>query len=317
MNRPSVKGLEIGVRTEHPGDSAGMAILKIQSIGSVHSKTMTYQHTDLSGSNFVECDAIEASGPFPKKTAITPSAKKRCTPAIAGVLAGFYTSHVKNLAVLGELDLQETKDQACINKLKANNAHLQATAHAYASDVILQDWKRRLPADTKRAFSFLGFALKPGAQVINFRLGHEVAEAALSAKKGPSDYLSALLRTLGIVELVFVLELASSDSEENHPLHLHGIACIPNTVSTQAIRELVAPEPDLGASPPTRGYRQRWSNKAIAVTELQTPGTWASYSGKEFDFTAQSLQSNPGYASRSATLAGRKFYEAMREWLRF
>ncbi|MDU8605982.1 MULTISPECIES: hypothetical protein [Pseudomonas syringae group] len=315
MNSQSVKTLEIGVRTEHPGDSAGMVILKIQSIGSVQSKTMTYQHTDLSGSNFVEGDAIEASGPFPKKAAITPSAKKRCTPAIAGVLAGFYTSRVKNLAVLGELDLQETKDQARIDRLKANNEHLNAIAQNYASRVSLHDWKRRLSADTKRAFSFLGFSLQSDAQVINFRLGHEVAEAALSAKKGPTDYLSALLRTLGIVDLVFVLELASSDSEENHPLHLHGIARIPDTISTQDIRGLLAPEPDLGASPPTKGYRQRWSNKAIAVTELQTPGTWVSYSGKEFDFTAHSLQANPGYASRSATTAGRERYEAIRAWL--
>lgn len=172
-----------------------------------------------------------------------------------------------------------------------------------------------MPADTKRAFSFLGFALKPGAQVINFRLGHEVAEAALSAKKGPTDYLSALLRTLGIVDLAFVLELASSDSGENHPLHLHGVARIPVALATRAVREVLAPEPDLDASPPTRGYRQRWSNKAIAVTELQTPGTWVSYSGKEFDFTAHSLQSNPAYASRSATKAGRQLYEAMRVWL--
>ena len=277
---------------------------------------MKYQHTDLSTSDFVEENAIKASGPFPKKAAIPPPAKKRCTPAIAGVLAGFYTSHVKNLAVLGELELQETKDQARTETLKANNNLLKAIAQDYASDVLLQDWKRRLPADTKRAFGFLGFALKPGAQVINFRLGHEVAEAALSAKKGPTDYLSALLRTLGIVDLVFVLELASSDSEENHPLHLHGIARIPATVSTQAIRELLAPEPDLNSSPPIRGYRQRWSNKAIALTELQTPGTWVSYSGKEFDFTAHSLQSNPGYASRSATTAGRELYEAIRVWLR-
>ena len=279
---------------------------------------MKYQHTDLSTSDFVEGDAIKTSGPFPKKAAISPPAKKRCTPSIAGVLAGFYTSHVKNLAVLvlGGLELQETKDQARIDTLTANNNHLKAIAQDYAFDVLLQDWKRRLPADTKRAFSFLGFALKPGAQVINFRLGHEVAEAALSAKKGPTDYLSALLRTLGIVDLVFVLELASSDSEENHPLHLHGIARIPAAITTQAIRELLAPVPDLGVSPPTRGYRQRWGNKAIAVTELQTPGTWVSYSGKEFDFTAHSLQSNPGYASRSATTTGRELYAAIRVWLR-
>ena len=66
---------------------------------------MTYQHTELSTGNFFEGDVIKASGPFPKKAALTPPAKKRCTPAIAGVLAGFYTSYVKNLAVLGELEL--------------------------------------------------------------------------------------------------------------------------------------------------------------------------------------------------------------------
>lgn len=255
------------------------------------------------------------SGPFPKIAALRAPAKKRCTPAVAGVLAGFYTSYVKNLAVLGELELKEVKDQARVDRLKANNEHLGETAQDYAADVSLPDWKRRLPADTKRSCSFLGFALNSGAQVINFRLGHEVAEAALSAKKGPTDYLSALLKSLGIVDLVFVLELASSDSEENHPLHLHGIARIPAALATQTIRELLAPEPDLGASPPARGYRQRWSNKAIAVTELQTPGAWVSYSAKEFDFTAHCLQSNPDYASRSATKAGRELYEAIRFWV--
>ena len=276
---------------------------------------MTYQHTDLSTSDFAEEDTIKASGPFPKKAAVKPPTKKRCTPGIAGVLAGFYTSYEKNVAVLAKLELEKEKDLARIDKLKANNDELKGLAQDYASDVLLQDWKRRLPADTKRAFSFLGFALKPGAQVINFRLGHEVAEAALSAKKGPTDYLSALLKSLGIVDLVFVLELASSNSEENHPLHLHGIARIPATLPTETIRKLVAPKQNLKLNPPIKGYRQRGDNKAIAVTELQTPGTWVSYSGKEFDFTAHSLQSNPGYASRSATTAGRERYEAIRAWL--
>lgn len=277
---------------------------------------MKYQHTDLSTSDFVEGDAIKASGPFPKKAAITPSAKKRCTPAIAGVLAGFYSSHVKNLAVLGELELQETTDQARIDTLKANNDYLKAIAQDYAFDVLLQDWKRRLPADAKQAFSFLGFALKPGAQAVTFRLGHEVANAALSAKKGPTDYLSALVRTLGVIDFAFVTEFANSDSEENHRFHIHGVACIPAALPTEAIRELLAPKQNLKLNPPLKGYRQRGDNKAIAVSNLQTPGAWVSYSGKEFDFTAHSLQSNPGYASRSATTTGRELYAAIRVWLR-
>lgn len=256
------------------------------------------------------------SGPFPKFATLKAPAKNRCTPAVAGVLAGFYTSCVKNLAVLGELELKEVKDQARIDRLKANNEHLRETAQDYASGVSLPDWKRRLPADTKRAFSFLGFALIPDTQAFTFRLGHEVANAALLARKGPTDHLSALIRSLGITDLAFVTEFANSDSEENHSLHIHGIARIPATISNQAIQELLAPKQNLKLTHPIKGYRQRGDNKAIAVSDLRTPGAWASYSAKEFDLTAHCLQSSPDYASRSATKAGRELYEAIRIWLR-
>jgi hypothetical protein len=60
--------------------------------------------------------------------------------------------------------------------------------------------------------------------------------------------------------------------------------------------------------------RQHWWSMVRYCAEggLQA----VSYSGKEFDFTAHRLQSNPGYASRSATKAGRDLYEAMKGWLR-
>jgi hypothetical protein len=138
----------------------------------------------------------------------------------------------------------------------------------------------------------------------------------LSAKKGPTDYLSGLLRGVGILDLAFVLEFASGGSEENHPLHIHGIARIPSALDTRNLRGMLAPEPDGRASPPKRGYRQRWSNKAVTVTELQTPGAWVCYSGKEFDYTAHVLESNPDYASQSAARAGRELYKAIRAWLR-
>lgn len=196
---------------------------------------MKYQHTDLSTSDIVEGDAIKASGPFPKKAAIAPP-KKSAAHQLSWGLGGFlYVPYEEPSSIRGVRPSGNKRPSENRDSLKANNIHLKAIAQDYASDVLLQDWKRRLPADTKRAFSFLGFALKPGAQVINFRLGHEVAEAALSAKKGPTDYLSALLKTLDIVDLVFVLELASSGSEENHPLHLYGIARIRAAIATQAI----------------------------------------------------------------------------------
>ncbi|WP_460163349.1 hypothetical protein [Pseudomonas sp. S2_F03] len=173
-----------------------------------------------------------------------------------------------------------------------------------------------MPADTKRAFSFLGFALRPNAQAFTFRLGHEIADAALSAAKGPIDFLSALMRTRGIRDIAFVTEFTDSKSLENHPFHIHGVARIPGGVSIQSIQELLAPKPDLKIDPPIKGYRLRGDNKAIEVTQLETPGAWVSYTGKEIDFTAHRLQSGPDYASRSATLAGRELYEAMRAWLR-
>lgn len=147
------------------------------------------------------------SGPFPKFATLKAPATRRCTPAVAGILAGFYTSQKKNLAVLETLELEEVKDQARIDRLKANNEELRKIANSYASGVSLPDWKRRLPADSKRAFSFLGFAQRPNAQAFTFRLGHEIADAALSAAKGPIDFLSALIRTRGIRDIAFVTEL--------------------------------------------------------------------------------------------------------------
>ncbi|CAI8848283.1 hypothetical protein [Pseudomonas sp. IT-P4] len=282
---------------------------------------MKYQHNEsgepeLCSGDFTKGKRASTSGPFPKNTVLSAPAKKRCTPAVAGVLASFYTSYVKSLAVLGELELKEVKDQVRIDRLKANNEYLRETAQNYSSGVSLPDWKRRLPTDTKRAFSFLGFALIPDAQAFTFRLGHEVADAALSARKGPTDHLSALMRTLGIMDLAFVTEFADSDSEENHSFHIHGVARIPAALTIQTIQELLAPKQDLKQTHPIKGYRQRGTNKAIAVSNLQTPGGWALYSAKEFDFTAHCLQSNPDYASRSATKTGRALYEAMRAWLR-
>ncbi|RMU90096.1 hypothetical protein ALP21_200105 [Pseudomonas savastanoi pv. phaseolicola] len=76
---------------------------------------MTQNHKVLSISHLVEGAPLKPSGPFPKKAAISPTAQKRCTSAVAGVLARFYALHAKNLAVLEELELKETKDQARID----------------------------------------------------------------------------------------------------------------------------------------------------------------------------------------------------------
>lgn len=268
--------------------------------------------TDRAGSPLTTLSRL--SGPFPKSAPQQVAAKQRCTPASAGVLATLYTAFVRNLAVLEKLQA-EKRDEDLIDELQANNVHLLKLAQDYSSCISLPDWKRRLSADTKRAFSFLGFMMVPNAQAFTFRLGHEVADAALSAKKGPADNLSTLIKSLGVKDLAFVVEFASSESKENHSFHIHGIARFPSDLTLETIQGLLAPKQNLKSTKPVKGYRERGSNKAIVVNELKTPGNWALYSSKEFDFTAHCLQSNPDYASRSATKAGRELYEAMRTWL--
>lgn len=288
----------------------------VDSTAALLPKAHRNSESDLNRNELPKAKITNLSGPFPKSTVASAPEKKRCTPALAGLLAGFYTSFVKNLAVLAILEVRKVRDQTRIDTLIANNAHLQGLAQEAAHGLSLPDWKRRLPADTKRAFSFLGFAPTPDAKAFTFRLGHETADAALSAAKGPTDYLSTLIRTLGITHLAFITEFSDSKSAENHPFHIHGVARIPDGVSIQSIEELLAPKQDLKSAHPIRGYRKRGNNEAVSVTELQTPGAWVSYTGKEIDFTAHRLQSGPDYASRSATLAGRELYEVMRTWLR-
>ncbi|MNJ22538.1 hypothetical protein D3C77_169110 [compost metagenome] len=281
-----------------------------------HLKASRSDRHGLSGTNLNPRKSIKASGLFPSISTVSIPSKKRCTPAVAGILACLYAGYIRNLAVLENLELQDMKDQARIDEVKGINISIEKIALACASDVSLPDWQRRLSADTKLAFTFLGIAQIPGAQAFTFRLGHEVANAALSARKGATDYLSALIKTLRITDLAFVLEFAEAESDENHSCHAHGIAHIPVSVSAQTILELLAPKPDPSRSPPRKGYRQRFNNKAIRIDDIQTPGGWALYSAKEIDFTAHCLQSHPDYASRSASQAGRELYEAIRVWVR-
>jgi hypothetical protein len=258
---------------------------------------------------------VGGTGLFPQTGLKSDSCKRSCTPGAAGLLASFYTSYARNLAVLGELHRLETPDQAKIQRLELINDHLKRTAKSYAANISLGDWKRRVSTDTKLAFSFLGFSSIRHAKAFTFRLGYEVAEAALAAKKGYADYLSARLRTLGIVDLAFVGEFTDGHSEECHGFHIHGAACIPDSVSDDAIRTLLAPRQKLKASSPIKGYRQRGNNKAIDTPDLATAGGWLCYSIKEIDATARILRSNPAYASRSATRTGRALYESLRAWI--
>lgn len=278
--------------------------------------------------------AAPISGDFPQKSPGKPSSKRRCTPRLAGVLATLYQAHESTLAVLGELLSKEPctdiKIRDEIKRMAAALEFQKSLARSAARGVSLPDWERRLPPETKRAFALLALARHPAAKSFTFRLGHEVAEAAMSAKHGPTDYLARILQRLGLTQTAFVIERSNSESHENNPYHIHGVAIIPAELLEELTRELIgadgkprpgklqaalAPPPCKEATPPVRGYRQRYNNKAIDIQPVRTAGGWFQYIIKEIDFTAHRLSARPDYASRSAIRAGKALYESIQGWI--
>ena len=92
----------------------------------------------------------------------------------------------------------------------------------------------------------------------------------MRAKHGPTDYLARILQRQGLTQTVFVLERSASESNENNPWHIHGIAIIPddllNSLTREAmdkngspkpskLRTLLAPPPNPKAMPPIPNTR--------------------------------------------------------------
>lgn len=278
------------------------------------------------------------SGVFPQKAPAKTTSKKHCTPRIAGLLAILHHAQASTLAVLGELQTLKSPcgcsaDTRIEDEIRRRSAALefqQSLARSAARGVSLPDWERRLPPETKRAFALLALARHPDAKSFTFRLGHEVAEAAMRAKHGPTDYVARILQRLGLTQTAFVIERSTSESDENNPYHIHGIAIIPadlmkeltgETIGTDGksipskLQAVLAPPPCKYAKVPVRGYRQRYNNKAIDIQPVRTAGSWLQYITKEVEFTAHRLGVRPDYASRSAIQAGKVLYENIREWI--
>lgn len=273
--------------------------------------------------------SLAISGTFPKATKRNRAAKKPLKPRTARLLAILYLGHLDNVAVLGDLyrelnlatDQEEREEvQARINKLEANNRYAHRLAKSVASGIELHEWKRGVSGEVKQAFTLLGFAAHRDAYALTIRLDSGVAGAALAAAKGPADYLSAILRGLGVTELAFVLERSDSESSENSPWHLHCSANILADLLEELTRESIGadgePEPSKLREALALDYRQRFKNKAIDVQPLRTPGAWATYITKEVDVTAHRLKGrSPCYASQSAKTAGRELHQGIRQWL--
>ncbi|MFD2838271.1 hypothetical protein ACFS3C_22105 [Azotobacter vinelandii] len=155
----------------------------------------------------------------------------------------------------------------------------------------------------------LALGHQPNAHAISIRLDHKTAEAALSAPKSPTDYLSAILRNHGIKDMAFCLEFSDTESDENHPLHLHGIAIIPADQPSRLannLRKAMASD-----------YRQRY--KKIKLSTFSRSALLAHGHltvQKNQQSTARQLKSSPVYASQSAKRAGKRLYEGIRAWVR-
>lgn len=252
-----------------------------------------------------------------KKNRRRVTARALVTPGQAWLLAGFAAGMEKRVAAISQLDPQI--DRRDIERIQKIDSYVQSLARGYLSTGKLPDWSKSLSKDIKQFFRLRHLLSQPHAHVISNRLGHKVAEAALNAPRGPADYLAGVimrtLKALGInTELAFNLEFVHGVCRENHPLHIHGVLCVPDEqlpAVTDALTQALA-----------SGYRARWKNVAVLLERPQSPGFWASYCIKESAVTSEILFRKSGrtdstsYATRGQTRNAREFYTKIDEWFR-
>jgi hypothetical protein len=221
----------------------------------------------------------------------------------------------RRLAAISQLHPQ--LDHEDIERIQKVDAHIQHVARSYLSTGKLPDWSKSVEKDIKQFFRLRQLLSQPGAHTISVRLGHKVAEAALTAPRGPADYLAGVmmrtLKTLGIsTEVVFNLEFVHGACRENHPLHIHGALCVSDDqvkAVTEALTRALA-----------IGYRARWKNVAVLLERPKNPGFWASYCVKESNVTSEILFRKGGrpdsasYATRTQTRNAKAFYSKIEKW---
>jgi hypothetical protein len=221
----------------------------------------------------------------------------------------------KRLVAISELHSQLDKEE--IERLLRIDTETRRMLNSYLGSGRLPDWAKALRNDLKQFFRLLHLASQPNAQAMSIRLDNDTAEAALSAPRGPADYLADIikrtLKKLGIeTEMAFNLEFTHGASKENHSLHIHGVFCIPDEHLldvTEALRTALALD-----------YRARWNNVAVLLEPPQNACRWASYCLKEFDVTTMMLadqtgeRRSPGYSTRLLTQRANAFYEDIGAW---
>lgn len=247
--------------------------------------------------------------------------KTLSTPQQAGLIASFHASHEQRVAAISDLAISDPHpdlDNEQVTKLLSINSFISKLAKSYKGTSKLNDWSKHVPAHIKQFFRLLWLARQPDAKAFTIRLDHDTATAALAAKRSSANHLAGIIQRrltkLGITtEQAFNLEFAHGASKENHPLHVHGIFCIPTDRTeevSKALRIALAKE-----------YRQRFGNLAVHIESIQNERWWAAYCIKEHDITAgqlsaiRSRETDPDYASHAARRGGKLIYDRVSDWL--
>lgn len=245
-----------------------------------------------------------------------PRYKKLATTHQAGLLANFQGMHEKGVVAIS--DLHPDLDHERIAQIEAKISFIIQVARSYKGKGTgkLADWSKHVPAEIKQFFRLLWLARQPGAIAVTIRLDHHTATKALTAPRGPANHLAGIIqRTLAKMGITtdhaFNLEYTHGTSKENHPLHLHGILCIPADRVEEvrlALRSALA-----------EGYRQRFDNLAVHIEAIRNHRWWAGYCTKEQNITAETLKkvrgrkTVPDYACASARDGGKTLYESVNE----
>jgi hypothetical protein len=256
------------------------------------------------------------SGVDAKNSRQRPRHKKLSTTGQAGLLANFQSMHEEGVVAISELHPDLDHEQ--IAQLETKISFIIQVARSYKGKDTgkLADWSKHVPAEVKQFFRLLWLARQPHALAVTIRLDHHTATKALAAKRGPANHLADIIRRtlakMGITTaLAFNLEYTHGTSRENHPLHLHGIMCIPVDRIDEArlaLRSALAED-----------YRQRFDNLAVHIEAIKNHRWWAGYCTKEPDITADALKKSrgrntvPDYACASTRDGGKTLYESVNE----
>ena len=240
------------------------------------------------------------------------------TPGRAGLVARFHLDHTERVVAIGAIGKLHIDPDDQLEKLLKTDAFIQKLMKSYQGVGELPEWAKFVSPQMKQYFRLHLLCTKTDAKTITIRLDHDSAEAALAAPRGAANFLAEIIKRtlakLGIdTDLAFNLEFNHTGSIENHPLHIHGAFCIPDSrldEVSEALRKALA-----------LGYRQRYKNLAVHIENPQSHRLWAAYIIKEYQISADRLdqesehKSRPDYSTRKLTQEAKAFYEGISSWL--